>query len=74
MAGRGPARRTFLITRGLMGFVTRYNREETAGDPGGRKPRRGEREGFMGLVWLLVFIGIWVLLQAVVLPKMGVST
>lgn len=51
-------------------------REETgeAGSVYGRKPERNKREGFMGFVWLLVFIGVWVLLQAVVLPKMGVST
>jgi len=28
----------------------------------------------MDILWLLGIIGIWVLLQAVILPKLGIST
>jgi hypothetical protein len=34
------------------------------------------REGLvgMGVWWLLVIIGLWVLLQVYILPKLGIST
>jgi len=28
----------------------------------------------MDIVWLLVFFGVWILLQTVILPRLGVST
>lgn len=28
----------------------------------------------MGLLWFAAIIGVWVLLQVVVLPKLGIST
>jgi hypothetical protein len=28
----------------------------------------------MELLWILAFIAVWILLQAVVLPKLGIST
>ena len=33
-----------------------------------------EKENSMGIGWFLVIIAVWVLLQAVILPKMGIST
>ncbi len=42
--------------------------------PSRNKKEGVKKESFMGLLWLIVFLGIWILLQAVVLPKMGVST
>jgi hypothetical protein len=35
------------------------------------KPRK---EKHMGMGWLLLILVAWVLLQAVILPKMGIST
>lgn len=32
------------------------------------------KEKSMGIGWLFVIIAVWVLLQAVILPKMGIST
>ncbi|MFL7794088.1 MAG: hypothetical protein AB8I69_18245, partial [Anaerolineae bacterium] len=32
------------------------------------------QEAFMDSLWLLLGIGVWILLQAVVLPRLGVST
>jgi len=28
----------------------------------------------MDLVWMLIILGVWILLQAVVLPRLGVPT
>lgn len=42
--------------------------------PSRNKKEGVKKESFMGLLWLIVFLGIWILLQAVILPKMGVST
>ena len=33
-----------------------------------------KKENGMGVGWFLVIIVAWVLLQAVILPKMGIST
>ena len=33
-----------------------------------------QKEKDMGIGWFLVIIAVWVLLQAVILPKMGIST
>jgi hypothetical protein len=33
-----------------------------------------KKEKTMGIGWFLIIIAVWVLLQAVVLPKMGIST
>jgi hypothetical protein len=33
-----------------------------------------EKEKDMGIGWFLIIIAAWVLLQAVILPKMGIST
>jgi hypothetical protein len=40
------------------------------------KPFRpwAEKEQLMDWLWLLLFVGAWVLLQAVILPKLGVPT
>jgi hypothetical protein len=32
------------------------------------------RGNSMGILWLIAFIVVWILLQAFVLPKLGVST
>lgn len=32
------------------------------------------KEKHMGLGWLLIILVAWILLQAVILPKMGIST
>lgn len=31
-------------------------------------------EVVMSVVWLLVFLAVWILLQAVILPRLGVPT
>jgi hypothetical protein len=28
----------------------------------------------MSVVWLLIFLAVWILLQAVILPRLGVPT
>ena len=33
-----------------------------------------EKEKDMGIGWFLIIIAVWVLLQAVILPRMGIST
>jgi len=33
-----------------------------------------KRKKNMDILWLLGIVGIWVLLQAVILPKLGIST
>jgi hypothetical protein len=38
----------------------------------GNRGKRGKRN--MDILWLLGIVGIWVLLQAVILPKLGIST
>jgi hypothetical protein len=35
---------------------------------------KSRRKGGMNVVWLLIILGIWVLLQTVILPRLGVST
>jgi len=35
---------------------------------------KDNKEKHMGMGWLLVILVAWVLLQAVILPKMGIST
>lgn len=39
-------------------------------------PDQGARKGKknMDIIWLLLIIGIWVVLQGVILPKLGIST
>lgn len=49
-------------------------KSEKTGSVSACKSDRSKREGSMGIVWLLIFIVVWVALQAVVLPKMGIST
>ncbi|MFZ0724749.1 MAG: hypothetical protein WAM61_03080 [Desulfobacterales bacterium] len=45
--------------------------EETAPAlPDSNSQRRGMKE----ILILLVVIGVWILLQAIILPKMGIST
>jgi hypothetical protein len=39
--------------------------------PGNRDQKRKRK---MDILWLLGIIGIWVLLQAVILPRLGIST
>ena len=38
------------------------------------KSSKKNKEKHMGMGWLLVILAAWVLLQAVILPKMGIST
>ena len=34
----------------------------------------GKGKKKMDIIWLLLIVGIWVLLQGVILPKLGIST
>jgi len=35
---------------------------------------KAEKRNNMGFLWFIIIIGIWVLLQAFILPKLGIST
>jgi hypothetical protein len=35
---------------------------------------QGEKGNNMGILWFFLIIAVWILLQAVVLPKLGIST
>jgi predicted nucleic acid-binding Zn ribbon protein len=33
-----------------------------------------EKEKNMGILWLVLFVLVWIVLQAYILPKLGIST
>ncbi|MGA8181062.1 MAG: hypothetical protein WB792_13455 [Desulfobacterales bacterium] len=45
-----------------------------SGFPTGEITYKNKRENMKDIIVLLIFVGLWYLLQAYILPKLGIST